>query len=118
MTKQRALKAAKAIVGQRAAVRITPMGARIGLHGEYVLAHWVSHKPGQKCARYRCDRCSTADVVDADFIERSVWHLAGGWQTAYAIGRIDLGMFFTVLAEADSFEACLEKLKPAQQGAA
>ena len=111
MNTKQALKAAQAIVGPKAAVEMLLKGARIGTHGEYLKSHDVNNrKDSPKQGRYRCDRCSTAEVVDADFVERAVWHLAGGTQAAYRIGRVDLGMFFTVLAEGESFEACLAKL--------
>jgi hypothetical protein len=119
MTRQKALNAAKAILGPNAAVEMRPNGARIGVHGEFLSAHAVNNTKGSpKQGRYRCDRCSTTEAVDEDFIVREVWHTAGGWQTSYRIGRIDLGMFFMLRAEADSFEACLEKLKPVAKIAA
>jgi len=119
MTRHRALHAAKAILGPHAAVQMTAKGGRIGAHGEYLPRHVVNNTTDSpKQGRYRCPRCSSADVEGDDLIMREVWHRAGGLQTAYKIGRIDLGYFFAVMVEADSFEACLEKLRPAQRGAA
>lgn len=116
MTRQKALKAAHAILGKRAAVQALPNGGRIGAHGEFIESHFVNNtKDSPKQGRYRCSRCSTATVDDAnDFIDRGVWHLAGGWQRSYRVGYIDtiLGAF-NIRAEGDSFEACFEKLKPA-----
>jgi len=120
MTRHRALHAAKAILGPHAAVRRTPKGGRIGAHGEYLPWHVVTTHPTDSPTqgRYRCARCSRADVEGDDLILREVWHRAGGPQTAYKIGRIDLGYFFATMVEAQSFEACLAQLRPAQRGAA
>jgi hypothetical protein len=121
MTRQQALKAAQALLGKRAAVEALPKGARIGLHGEFVKSHMVNNRPDDpKKGRYRCQRCSTAIVDEAnDYVERDIWHLAGGWQMAYRVGYIDnfVGAFH-IRAEADSFEAALEKLKPQPKASA
>lgn len=110
MTRQQALKKAQALWGKRAAVQMTPRGGFIGLHGEYVAHRYTGKPENPKHGRYRCDSCSGAAVEDGDYIERSVWHSVGALQTSYKIGTIDLGMFFSVRAESDSFEACFEMI--------
>lgn len=113
MTRQAALLRAKKIIGPTAAVQMTAYGARVGSHGEYVPSHLVSNKKDSpKEGRYKCIQCSTSEVTEGnDYIEHHVFHIAGGTQTQYKVGRISLGMFFTVMAEGDSFEACFKQIE-------
>jgi hypothetical protein len=113
MTRQAALKICQGFWGKSAAVQMTPRAGRVGFHGEYLPSHGVSNAKGSpKIGRYRCAHCSDSYVDDRDdLIIRDVWHTAGGWQTAYKIGILALGMFFEVRAEADSFEAAITKVE-------
>lgn len=112
MTQQRALKEAQERWGAKAAVQVTSKGGRIGAHGEYLPSHIGNNrKDDLRQGMYWCAGCSSMEPDgDGNVIERRVWHPLGGWQSAYKVGVIALGMFFEVRAEADSFEAAFEKL--------
>lgn len=108
MTINQALAQARRRFGKAASVKKTPSGAFVGLHGEFVKAHFVvrEHTGVHRNARagqYYCHACSQAEGGDA-----RVYHLPGAPQTAYAVGYVGLGIFFCVEGEGDSWRAAFD----------